>query len=193
MATAIEICNSALSQIGASLITSLTEDSKNAEVCNQRFGPVKTAILRSHPWNCAITRKTLTPSGIEPDFEFANAFVLPNDCLRLLNLSYLDIPHRVEKNKILCNEATIEILYVADTAPETWDVLLSETIVAGLAADICYALVGSTTLADYFRSLYEIKLKEARFVDATEGTPASIDSVTAAGALESDVFIRSRF
>ena len=84
-------------------------------------------------------------------------------------------------------------MYVADIPEASWDPLLTETVTAALAADICYSIVGSTSLADYFRALYEAKLKEARFVDATEGTPASIDSVSAAGSLESDVFIRSRF
>lgn len=193
MATVIDICNGALSQIGASVITSLSEDSKNAEVCNQRYAPVKDAVLRSHPWNCAVTRVTLTPTGTEPDFEFANAFAIPSDCLRLLNLSYLDIPHRLERNQILCDEATIEVMYVADVDPSFWDALLLESVTAALAADIAYAIVGSTSLADYYRALYADKLKEARFVDATEGTPASIDSVAAAGSLESDVFIRSRY
>lgn len=193
MATALEICNSALTQIGGNTISSLTEAVKNAEVCNQRYDSVKCAVLRSHPWNCAVTRASLSPTGNDPAFGFANEFALPRNCLRLLNLSQLDIPHRLEKNKILCDEATVDVMYVADIAEASWDPLLTETVTAALAADICYSIVGSTSLADYFRALYEAKLKEARFVDATEGTPASIDSVSAAGSLESDVFIRSRF
>ena len=37
MASIVDICNSALNQIGASNIISLTEDSKAARICNQRF------------------------------------------------------------------------------------------------------------------------------------------------------------
>lgn len=193
MATTLEIVNSALTQIGGSVIDSLTESSKNAEVCNQRYHPVKHAVLRSHPWNCAVTRATLSPTGNDPAFGFANEFALPRNCLRLLNLSYLDIPHRLERGKVLCDEATIEVMYVADIPEASWDSLLIEAVTAALAADICYAIVGSTSLADYYRAAYESKLKEARFVDATEGTPASIDSVAAAGSIEADVFIRSRY
>jgi hypothetical protein len=36
MASVVDICNSALNQIGASNIISLTEDSKAARICNQR-------------------------------------------------------------------------------------------------------------------------------------------------------------
>ena len=79
------------------------------------------------------------------------------------------------------------------TDPNQYDTLLIETIAAALAADIAYPLVGSNTLAQQFRIVYEEKLKEARFVDATEGTPASITSVTDSGSIEADTFIRSRF
>lgn len=193
MATQVEICNSALTQIGATTIESFTENSKNAEVCKQRYHPIKHAVLRSHPWNFAVTRVKLSPNTSNPAFGFSNEFSLPRNCLRVLNLSKLDIPHRVEKDKILCDEATLEIMYVSDASENMFDGLFEEALIAKIAADICYPIVGSVSLADYFRSVYEEKLKEARFVDATEGTPASIDSVSAAGALEADVFIRSRF
>jgi hypothetical protein len=42
--------------------------------------------------------------------------------------------------------------------------------------------------------LYDQKLSEARFVDATEGTPGVLsDGVAASGALQSDVLINSRY
>jgi len=37
MASVIQICNSALNQLGAGSITALTENSKNARLCNERY------------------------------------------------------------------------------------------------------------------------------------------------------------
>jgi len=196
MSSVVDICNSALNQIGASNIIALTEDSKAARICNQRYEYVRDAVFRAHPWNCLVTRVTLAPDSDAPAFEFDNAFTIPTDpyCLRILNLRYDDIVHRVEGRKILCDEDTIELLYVGRvTDPAQYDSLLLETIAASLAADIAYPLIGSTTLAQQMRIIYEDKLKEARFVDATEGTPASINSVTDAGSIVADTFIRSRF
>ena len=65
-----------------------------------------------------------------------------------------------------------------------YDVLLQETISAKLAAELCYAITSSTSLAAQMNELYQIKLREARYVDATEGTPDDIDSST---------FINSRY
>ena len=49
MTSNVDICNSALNMVGASIITSLTEDSKAARVCNQRFTFVRDAVMRAHP------------------------------------------------------------------------------------------------------------------------------------------------
>ena len=196
MSSVVDICNSALNQIGASNIISLTEDSKAGRICNQRYDFVRDAVFRSHPWNCLVTRVILAPDSTAPSFEFDNAFTLPTDpyCLRVLNVQYHDIVHRVEGRKILCDEDTLNLMYVARiTDPAQYDTLLIETLAASLAADIAYPLVGSATLAQQMRILYEDKLREARFVDATEGTPGSITAVTDSGGLEADTFIRSRF
>ena len=190
----VDICNSALNQLGATNILSLTDDNKVARIINQRFPQVRNSLMRSHPWNCLISRIKLVPDLDEPAFEFGNAFSLPSDCLRVLSIGRLDIPYRLEGRKILASESNIELTYVAlVTDVNQWDSLFTETLVAALAADICYPIVGSNTLQQTFRAIYEDKLKEARFVDATEGTPASIDGVSDAGALEADLFIRSRF
>lgn len=196
MASVVGICNSALNQIGASNIISLTEDSKTARICNQRYEFVRDSVFRAHPWNCLVTRATLSPDATAPAFEFDNAFTLPTDpyCLRVLHLDFHDIIHRVEGRKILCNEDTLNLVYVGRvTDVAQYDLLLLESISAALAADIAYPIIGSTSLAQEMRAVYQDKLKEARFVDATEGTPASITSVTDAGGIEADTFIRARF
>jgi hypothetical protein len=195
MASEVEIINSALNMIGASNIISRGEDSKSARVTNQRFDAVRDAVFRAHPWNCLVTRVTLAADSTTPTFTWSNAFTLPTDpyCLRVLRLDYLDIDFRVEGRKIICDESTVNVIYLARvTDPNEWDTLLHETIAARLAADISFALVQSTSLTQGMYSLYEQKLSEARFVDASEGTPAAVTGVAASGAIQSDVLINAR-
>ncbi|BCV03963.1 MAG: hypothetical protein CM15mV76_490 [uncultured marine virus] len=47
MASVVDICNSALNLLGASTISALTEDSKNARLCNQRYEPIRDRMFRS--------------------------------------------------------------------------------------------------------------------------------------------------
>ena len=74
MASVVDICNSALNQIGASNIIALTEDSKAARLCNQRYEFVRDATFRAHPWNSLTTRASLAPDTATPVFEFTKQF-----------------------------------------------------------------------------------------------------------------------
>ena len=191
MASVVDICNSALNALGASTIISLTENSKNARLCNQRYEPVRDAVFRSHPWNCLQKRVELAKDTTAPVFEFSNAYTLPADSLRILKSENSNLSNnekfRIEGKKLLTNEDTIKILYVAKITDTTqYDTSLIETLSAKLAAELCYPITQSSTLMDRMFSIYENKLKEARFNDATEGT-ADNDV-----RIQSDDFINAR-
>ncbi len=195
MASEVDIINSALNMVGASNIIARSEDSKAARVTNQRFDYVRDAVCRAHPWNCLIARRTLAADSDSPTFGMTNQFTLPTDpyCLRVLRLDYLNVDFRVEGRKIHCDEDTLNLVYLARvTDPNEWDQLLIEAIAARLAADTAFALVQSTSLMATMFQLYETKLSEARFVDATEGTPGAIQNVTVSGSLQTDTLVNAR-
>tara|TARA_R100000234_G_scaffold88482_1_gene56871 strand:- start:3257 stop:3847 length:591 start_codon:yes stop_codon:yes gene_type:complete len=196
MASVVDICNSALNQIGASNIIALTEDSKAARICNQRYDFIRDSVFRAHPWNSLTTRVSLAPDSAAPVFEFTKQFTLPTDpfCLRVLGLSDANILYRVEGRKLLCNESTIEMIYVGRvTDINEYDTLLIETLAAALAADLAYPLVGSQALGSNMYRLYQTKLTEARFVDATEDNQINTSVVTESRQVAADTFINSRF
>jgi hypothetical protein len=195
MSSVVDICNSALNMLGANNIISLTEDSKNARLMNQRFESVRDSIFRSHTWNCLIKRVELAADTTAPTHEYAKQYTLPADCLRVLkigghhNASSSDLDSgqkfKIEGRKLLTDETTIFLIYIAKiTDPNEYDTLLVETLSAKLAAELCYAITASTSLANQLVALYDEKLREARHVDATEGTPDDIDAST---------FLNSRF
>jgi hypothetical protein len=195
MASEVDIINSALNMVGASNIIARTEDSKSARVTNQRYDYIRDSVLRAHPWNCAVTLVKLTSDTDTPAWGFSNQFSLPTDpyCLRVLGLDYLDIDFTVRGRKIHCDESSINLRYIARiTDPNEYDQLLIEAIAARLAADTSFALVQSSTLTGTMFELYERKLSEARFVDATEGTPGARDNVTVSGSLQTDTLVNSR-
>jgi len=196
MASDVDICNSALNMIGASNIVSLTEDSRAARVCNQRYEFVRDAVSRAHPWNCLVRRASIAADADNPAFEFEYQFTLPNDpyCLRVIRPQDIDTIYRVEGRKVLANATPFKFIYIARvTDPNQYDQLFIETIAARLAADISYALVNSATLTASSFDLYNQKLSEARFVDATEGTPDNIVNQDRSLFVESDMFISARF
>jgi len=193
MASVIDICNGALNQLGASTILSLTEDSKNARLCNARYTQVRDSLFRSHPWNCLIKRVELARDTATPSWGFSYQFTLPSDCLRVIGILNYDHDFKVEGRKIVANHETVKIQYVARiTDANQYDELLRETISASLAADIAYAITSSNPTASNMYNLFQDKLKEARFVDATEGQNTNPDNGQS-DVLGSSSFINSRY
>ena len=193
MASTVDICNGALNQLGATAILSLTEDSKNARLCNSRYTQVRDALFRTHPWNCLQTRLELAASTDTPAWGFSYAYTLPADCLRLLRILDYDSSHRVEGRKILSNASTMKILYISRvTDPNEYDELLRETLSAALGADIAYAITSNNTTSQNMILSYQEKLRDARFVDSTEGQNVDQD-LGMTDVIDAGSFINSRF
>ena len=176
MASVVDICNSALNLLGASTISALTDDTKNARLCNQRYEPIRNRIFRSHSWNCLVKRVELAKDSTSPIVEYANEFTLPSDCLRVLKIHNgatdsirTDMEYKIEGRKVRTNEGTIFLVYIAlNTDPNIYDTNLQEAISHQLAADICYAVTNNATLANNYMQRADDRLREARFIDATE-------------------------
>ena len=193
MASVVDICNGALNQLGASTILTLTEDSKNARLCNARFTQVRDAVFRSHPWNCLQKRVQLAADSDAPAWGFTTQYTLPADCLRVLTILDYDADYKIEGRKILTDNSTMKILYISRvTDPNEYDELLRETLSAALAADIAYAVTSSNPTASNMYNLFQDKLKDARFVDSTEGQNLNPEKGMA-DVIGADTFINSRF
>ena len=184
MASAVDIANSALNLLGASTISAFTDDSKNARLINQRYEPVRNRVFRSHAWNCLHKRVQLAQNSTAPVVEYTHAYALPSDCLRVLKIHNgttdsiaSNIDYKLEGRNIVTDEGTVFIIYIAlDTDPNNYDTYLQESISHQLAADLAYAVTNNATLADKYMTRADERLREARFIDATENSLGTIES-----------------
>jgi len=193
MTSIVDIANYALNTLGATNITTLDENSKAARIINQRYGSVRDTVFRAHPWNCLLRRAELAKESTAPEFGYANQYALPTDpfCLRVLEFSNgtLSYPQDnmtsnsggpvfvIEGRKLLTDEGIAKIKYVGRvTDPQQYEANLTETLAAKLAMEVAYALTGSNSIVQLTAGLYDQKLKEARFVDGTEGAPQRIEA-----------------
>ena len=184
MASVVDMCNSALNLLGASTISALTDDSKNARLCNQRYENVRNRVFRSHAWNCLHKRVQLAQNSTAPVIEYSNAYALPSDCLRVLKVHngttdsiVSAIDYKLEGRNIVTDEGTVYLIYIAlNTDPNNYDSYLQESISHQLAADLCYAITNNATLANNYMARADERLREARFIDATENSLGTIES-----------------
>lgn len=174
MNSVVSLCNAALLSIGADTITSLTEDSDEAAFCNARYEQVRDAVLRAHPWNCAVRRAGLSRDASAPAFGYAYRYLLPTQpyCLRVLKV-FGEETHgwRLTAGRYLeTDHPTAQIEYIARVSEVSgYDPLLAEAIAARLAAEAAFKLVQSNSQREAQWSLYLNKLAEARSIDAREG------------------------
>ena len=184
MASVVNMCNSALNLLGASTIAALTDDTKNARLCNQRYEPVRNRVFRSHAWNCLHKRVQLAQNSTAPVVEYDHAYALPSDCLRVLKIHNgttdsiaTALDYKLEGRNIVTDQDTIFLIYIAlDTDPNNYDTYLREAISHQLAADLCYAITNNAALANNYMARADERLREARFIDATENSLGTVEA-----------------
>jgi hypothetical protein len=177
MATEVSICSNALRRLGDNPITSLTDDTERARLCNSFYADARDAVLRLHPWNFAITRTSLAQLSDTPSYGFAYQYSLPTNpyCLRVLAMEYEDYIFKVENYStqgrvLLTDQSSAKILYVAKITDTTqFDALFVDVLTAKLALDLCYPITNSVSLQDKMQKLYQLKLSDARSIDGQEG------------------------
>lgn len=177
MATEVSICSNALRRLGDDPITSLTDDTERARLCNSFYADARDACLRSHPWNFAITRASLAQLSATPVYGFDYQFALPTDpfCLRVLAMEFEDYVFKVENlstqgRVLLTDQETAKIIYIARVTDTTlFDSLFVDTLVAKLAADLAYPVTNSLKVQEQMYRLFQLKLSEARSIDGQEG------------------------
>jgi len=182
--SSVEIVNSALNKLGEDTISSLTDDSKQAILANQQYEPIRKELLRSHPWNFAISRVELAQTSNTPAFEFDNEFLIPSDVLRILGVENPSrgkfvIEHNATDNTkvLLTNDSPIKIKYLKDVTDVTkFDPNFSEVFSARLAAEFALNLTGKMSIMEKMFNLYERLLSSARSYDAQEGTPEIVET-----------------
>jgi hypothetical protein len=182
----IEIVNYALAELGADLITSMSDPVKAASLATAMWPICTEAVMRAYPWNCLIDRADLTPDAQAPlGDDWSTSFALPPLCLRVLRTDITDDEYVVEGRKLLANTNTVKIKYLKKVTDVTlWDSLFVHAVTARMAQALAYPLTQSQSLKDTMGEAYKTRVREARSIDAQEG---KLDTLQADEWLESRV------
>lgn len=175
--TPVGIANSALIKVGADRISSLTEDTRRAQLVNAIYEFVRDEVMGAHPWNFSIKRATLAPTSTAPEFGYDYEFDIPNDCLRILVVNDDSYDWISESNKILTDESSCEVTYIFRNEDEsTWDNRFAEAFAWRLARELAYALTQSAALVEVCDKAYQRSISEARSIDGAEGIMKKLEA-----------------
>lgn len=186
MASQVEICNRALTKLGAARITSIADASKSARSMAALWDTVRRSELRKRFWSFALKRDSLPSLSPSPAFGFALAYQLPSDFLRLVQIGdYFIVPgltdyregddsaYAIEGSQLLTDfAAPLHIRYVRDiTDPGAFDACFVESLASKLAYEACYEITQSNQGQDRCSQDYKASISEAVRANAIEKPP----------------------
>jgi len=181
MASTVDICNQALTKLGASRITSLLDDTKQARSLNAIFETKRDAELAAHPWTFAITRAQIPASSTAPAFGWAKAYPLPAGYLALVEVGEDYVFYQsdagplfqIEGGSILTDEASpLRIRYTQRiTNSGLLPALFVEALACRLAAEVAEDLTQSLSKRTQAWEEYKQAIRAARKTNAIEQPP----------------------
>jgi len=176
------LCSRALLMIGAASISSFDEGTAESEVAANLYPSVRDALLSGHAWNFAIRQARLARLVSGPEADYAHAFQLPGDCLRVLSAGQggrgQGISYRIGGRTLHCNAGACTLTYLARVPEQSFPAFVDQALIARLAAEFCLPLTESTSRAEFLRKLAAEEMQRARLADALEDTPRAIDDFT---------------
>lgn len=174
MTTLTDLANSALAYLGDSAITDISDTTnKPARLCNQFAQRAIDETLRLGRWNTATRRKALVADVAAPAFGYTYQYKLPGDFLRMLEVNgeeWQDSSEffEIEDDRLLSDEDTAQIRYIARIEIGQADALLQEAIALRLACKIAVPLSASAEMQAAAMAMFQKALGEARHADAME-------------------------
>lgn len=170
-ATEVAICNSALIKLGVETITALSDNSRQALLCNLQYAKTRDKLLISHPWNFAIKRALLVVTVTAPVYEFDYQYTLPTDCLRVWETQYgadQDF-YQVEGGFLYSNYTDVYIKYIAKITDTTkFTPAFDDLLALDLAIELEFALVQSNSFKNTLIGERKEILRDVRSFDAQE-------------------------
>ena len=182
MPSKVDIVNEALNMLGANTITSLTETTKTASLCNRFLDTEIDYLLRLHRWNSAVTDVAgLSNTGVTPTVGWLYEFLLPTDpyCLRVLRVEVddVEVDFEVRGRNLYTDFSTGDLMYVSRvTDANKFDPLLYKVLVDLMAYRLAFPITRNRDLSNSMYQIYQQNLQDAMSVDSQERTPEQIAS-----------------
>lgn len=179
MASKVQICNMALSRLGATTISSLTDNTPEAKLCNTIFDTLAKRTMVQGSWATTIKRVALAQTSNTPAFGYSYEYQLPVDplCLKVLNINEDSpvTPYSIEGDKLLIDDSTVKIRYIGYlTDPEDYGPLLTEAIEINLAAYLAMPITGDKNLSISLREEYMAVLMNNLAIDGQQGSKQEV-------------------
>lgn len=191
MTSPVEICNQALSWLGAKRIMSIDDNTDEARLCKANYIPLRDAVLEERTWAFADASLALTAPE-DHAWGTGYRYAIPTDVLKIYRV-FRDVSNsgnpaqadwQREGNSIIAaHNGTCyckATMIIAD--PNLWSSMFVQAFAARMAADFAIPLTRSKSLQRDMWQLYEAKLLAACSSDSSQGRSMRTNSTELIGA-----------
>lgn len=183
--TPVDICNLAMDHLNekSDIANIENPETDNEKLCARHYYVVLEYLLRNYVWNFAKGRKIIARDALNtPEFDFTDAYTLPNDFIRLLNFndhdSLIGVDYDVVGNHLLLNNegaSDVRLRYIKRVDDvKAFDSGFVHLFSLYLALNMAFKKTAKQTLMD--RLAKQIEMAEAKIVsiDGQERPPQRI-------------------
>lgn len=161
MPSQTDLLNDALGQIGQARIAAIDDGTVSANRCQDFYPALRDAALVMAHWTFNTSRVELAQDVADPPFEFAFQYTLPADCLKVIEYNGANVDtststydrivlsrYKIETGKLLTNDGTVSIRYLARVEnPALWNALFYQGVAAQLAGKLASAILKDAKLS----------------------------------------------
>ncbi|QDP45859.1 MAG: hypothetical protein Unbinned4026contig1001_7 [Prokaryotic dsDNA virus sp.] len=148
--TDVDICNSALFNLGANEISSLEDDESDRAALLARVYPAfKEARLTEYPWNWARTKAQCSQDATAPANEWKYQYLVPAECLEVhavydsSSVGVRPFKRFERQGGFLLSDATVLYIDMTEDKDESdWPGLFEDYAAAALSARIAHGVTG---------------------------------------------------
>lgn len=172
--TMFNICSGALTMLGCEPISSFDEGTTEANLCKQNYKLFKDSLLASYPWKFATRTVKLPVLEEKPITEYRYMYEPPIDALRYIKAqsctNNTPVEYQIRKGKLHTNSESLKVTYIYEVPDEELPAFFVEVLIAKLSAEFCLPLTEGSSKAELFEKKFQIKLTQARNLDAQQST-----------------------
>lgn len=166
MATALSICSSALLMLNEDEITSFEDETRESKLCAALYETTRDSMLQMHPWRFSLNQTRLARLADAPLFEFANAFQLPSNTLRVIAVDNTSFNFKIFEDMIYsdANEISVTIQFIP--REEDMPAYFVRTLEFAMAEVLASALIADESKMQIFENKKIQQIRAARSIDS---------------------------
>lgn len=176
MASAVDICSSALVLIGTTPISSFTEPGAGAQVCTQLYEATLQRCLTDYYWGFATKKQSLNRLSQTPLNDYKYAYQKPSDMLAMITARPLQTNYAIVGDFIYSDQSSLDIDYLFRPDEPEMPAYFTKALEYKLAADFALAITNNASLNQIYEGKSINEFAHARSIDARNAPPVPMVS-----------------